>query len=153
PLALREAIGFEEPMALLPPARQRYRYCRARSTQKYREAAFENLYPTAAQAATLFADDTTLKRVTGEEHFPYVFLQASLACSPSEAVVAILRTRCGANTMKWGLVASFVSSRVSEDAARVRRRLEEATIMVVDPAAFLRSHDLIADRRTALPPT
>lgn len=44
--------------------------------------------------------------------------------------------------MKWGKVQEFVASKVSEEAARVRRRLEEATIMIVDPAAFLRTLDL-----------
>lgn len=95
-------------------------------------------------AQTTFADDTTLSRRDYEQHLPYVFVQATLACRADEAVVAALRTRARRpqGMFKWTDVRDFVMSPASEEAGRVRSRLAEATIMIVDPMAYLRTFDL-----------
>jgi hypothetical protein len=54
--------------------------------------------------------------------------------------------------VKWGKVEQFVRSRDSEDAARVRRKLEEAIITIVDPAAFYRSLDVRRSLGERTPP-
>lgn len=91
-----------------------------------------------------FADDTTLRRRQGQEHTPHVFVQATIVCASDDAVVPLLQRRARRSMFKWGDVGEFVLSRASDDAARARSRLEEATIMIVDPSAFLRTMDLSA---------
>lgn len=83
-----------------------------------------------------------------------MFVQSTIACSPDDVVVVSLRTmaRRPNGMFKWNDVQSFVTSMASEEAARVRRRLEEATIAIVDPAAYLRSYDLAQTPR-GMPPT
>ena len=60
--------------------------------------------------------------------------------------------RARSSVFKWGKVEQFVRTRDSEDAARVRRKLEEAIVTIVDPAAFYRSLDVNRGRREKLPP-
>lgn len=56
--------------------------------------------------------------------------------------MALLQSRSPRGFFKWDAVSSFVRATDSVEAARVREKLGEATITVVDPAAFVRTESV-----------
>lgn len=77
---------------------------------------------------------------------PRIQVSATIACAATDSTVSLLRNRARAADFKWKDVSGFVRTRDSLDAIKVRARLGEASIAVVDPAAYVRT-DSFAPRR------
>ena len=71
-----------------------------------------------------------------------MYVHATIACRADDLVVALLKARSNRGHFKWTDVRSFVRATDSLEAIRVREKLGEATITVVDPAAYLRTEEV-----------